>query len=1169
MISESRLSSLLTALREAGVGVGVAEVARLQAVFSRQPNLRGNEDTTRDRLEGLLRAVLVKSLEDSQVFERVFAAWFERAEGEVRQRIASMSTQRQLDTLVVPRWKPRKRDRKNRPWRQATAFLVLALGLATAWYVWRPSPPPPPASQNGGQKPLPQPLPPVTTSPVQPPQALPTEENPKSPIGPIPPPESLAPKVWSGWPALAIGLLALAIGAGIWGRLRNRRWVPDRAPEPVLPGPPRVFLSVPVLPGAQLLSPRQQEALVWGIGYYLAEEPTRRLDLAATVRATARAAGFPELRFDRARYSREVWLWTDEATDDPALQRLADEVETLLGAYGLPVERAMFRGLPDRLVAEGGQAFAPNEIDERRDVAMVAVLTDGRILAHQWAASDQRVRVEALLRALSSWPRLAFIDFSEGNNGLVGILARYGLPLLAPRELAGFLGEARTAEGTGEESGAGTGAGRTDDFAWAAVCALCPSSVAEETAFELRSRLKLSTSPWALRALRQEAPGPPGRLQWGRTDRARRLNWLRGAEEQPRDRVASESLLGKALDLWEKIYKTELEGRDSKAGAAPWRGTPAEEHLRMEHALLRLWRYPSEAVRELYSLYRGALEKPIRQQLAGLSPAGLGGRGQIELPWRWEALAGLPVTQVMLWEMGFAGDALPPLALGRSSRLRLGIGLCLGLGFGMLGVTAWSRPPVTTDCTGILGRPLRVGITEWPGYAGGIVANNGFKPNRDSIYFKQHQLCVEFLLVEDSETRANALALGGEDGLDVVWSTVDSLASELPVLLKKNVKARAIMQVDWSRGGDAIVADASIKRVEDLYHKKIALALFTPSYWLLEYSLQNSTLTAASQSEIVSGLVNSPQDARAAFAARKVDAAVLWEPDVTEALEKRAGSHILVDTSAARNLIADVMVAREDFINTHRQTIQALVEGWVVDGTELANQQPDNVATLLMNNELLYKTLGRTATRRIMEKVQWATLADNTELFNLDGKDSQALFDRIFSQAGMIRRARGYTTFRVESAMAKDDSFLREIYPRSRIERTPNVLSGASPEIPAAPAMAKTIQVNFPLGSDFLDVAAQRVLDEQFVLLPKVFPGAYIRVEGNTDASGGLEANRVLSQHRAIAVVNYLAERYNLPKRQFIATGNGSDNPVASNLTPEGRARNRRIDISIFSSRPQ
>src|SRR5207237_5236579 len=252
----------------------------------------------------------------------------------------------------------------------------------------------------------------------------------------------------------------------------------------------------------------------------------------------------------------------------------------------------------------------------------------------------------------------------------------------------------------------------------------------------------------------------------------------------------------------------------------------------------------------------------------------------------------------------------------------------------------------------LLGRPLRVGVVTWPGYAGGLVANNGFKPNKDCIFWNGHKQTVEFLHIEDADVRAKAFAKGGPDGVDIVWSTVDFWANELPGFVKDGTKARAIMQVDWSRGGDAIVADQSIKTIEDLKGKKISLALFTPSHWLLEYSLENSKLNDLEQADIVKNLVgkNASPDARADFVANKVDAAVVWEPDVTEAISKRPGAHILFSSKTAANLIADIMVAREDFIKDHPDVIKAIVQGRL-EGAGEANRNPDQEGNLLVAQE--------------------------------------------------------------------------------------------------------------------------------------------------------------------------------------------------------------------------
>ena len=470
---------------------------------------------------------------------------------------------------------------------------------------------------------------------------------------------------------------------------------------------------------------------------------------------------------------------------------------------------------------------------------------------------------------------------------------------------------------------------------------------------------------------------------------------------------------------------------------------------------------------------------------------------------------------------------------------------------------------------GLLGRPLRVGIVTWPGYAGGIVANNGFKPNKQCIYWNNHKLLVEFILMEDVDARAKAFARGGKDGVDIVWSTVDFWGNELPGFLKSGVKAKAIMQVDWSRGGDAIVADKSIQRIEDLKNKRISLALFTPSHWLLEYSLQNSSLDESEQERIVKSLVgkNASPDARTDFVAGKVDAAVVWEPDVSEALAKRPGSHILVSTKTAANLIADLMVAREDFIAQHPDVIKAFVAGWF-DGTAEANRAPNKAVSVLMDNEPLYKDLGEKTTREGLSEVRWADLNDNAKMFGLGG--DEPLFDRIFTQASKSWVRRGYITQAVSPKVAKDDQFLRDLYdavPKEVRVPTPKEEFKFPAKAPAAvtaakPVFTKPVNIYFPTGGAALDANGRQVLD-QVALTAQTYSNAYLRVEGNTDNVGSTSANVALSQQRAQAIVNYLVKRYGFSPGRFIAKGNGPAKPVASNATDAGRAKNRRTDILV------
>jgi NitT/TauT family transport system substrate-binding protein len=466
-----------------------------------------------------------------------------------------------------------------------------------------------------------------------------------------------------------------------------------------------------------------------------------------------------------------------------------------------------------------------------------------------------------------------------------------------------------------------------------------------------------------------------------------------------------------------------------------------------------------------------------------------------------------------------------------------------------------------SDRRGKLGRPLRVGVVTWPGYAGGIVANNGFKPNKDCIYWNKYNLEVEFLLMEDINVRNSAFAKGGADGVDIVWSTVDFWANELPGFVDGGVKARAIMQVDWSRGGDAIVADQSITKIEDLRGKKISLALFTPSHWLLESSLAASSLDESAQNQIVKNLVgkNASPDARADFVANKVDAAVVWEPDVTEAKNKRTGAHILVSTETAQNLIADLMVAREDFIKEHPDVIKAFIQGWF-DGTTEANRNPEKAARVLMDNEPLYKDLGEEATRAGLATVKLADLADNTQMFGLDGSDP--LFDRIFKQASQTWVRRGYIKAGLSPDQAKDVTFLKEIYASSPVQASdlPVVKPGGGE---AAPISTKRVNINFESNSSALSPDSIKTIDE-IATLAMTYSNSHILIEGNTDSAGSREHNINLSEQRAQAVVDYLVKNYKqLDKNRFRPKGNGPDKPVQPNTTIQGRAANRRTDIAI------
>jgi OOP family OmpA-OmpF porin len=75
-----------------------------------------------------------------------------------------------------------------------------------------------------------------------------------------------------------------------------------------------------------------------------------------------------------------------------------------------------------------------------------------------------------------------------------------------------------------------------------------------------------------------------------------------------------------------------------------------------------------------------------------------------------------------------------------------------------------------------------------------------------------------------------------------------------------------------------------------------------------------------------------------------------------------------------------------------------------------------------------------------------------------------------------------------------------------------------------------------------------------------------IQVEGYTDSSGPADYNYQLSQKRADAVIQYLAQKYSVPAYKIFLIGLGKDNPVAQNTSAAGRAKNRRVDIRLMEN---
>ena len=107
--------------------------------------------------------------------------------------------------------------------------------------------------------------------------------------------------------------------------------------------------------------------------------------------------------------------------------------------------------------------------------------------------------------------------------------------------------------------------------------------------------------------------------------------------------------------------------------------------------------------------------------------------------------------------------------------------------------------------------------------------------------------------------------------------------------------------------------------------------------------------------------------------------------------------------------------------------------------------------------------------------------------------------------------------------------------------------------------------VHFGFDKANLTAKAKEALDQLGTELPNA-QHSIIVVDGNTDSVGSAEYNYELSKRRADAVIQYLAEKYQVPAYKIYVIGLGKDKPSAENKTAKGRAENRRVDVRLMTN---
>lgn len=684
----AELGDFLAALRLNGVPVGPGEIERLRHLFARQPRL------DRAGLKTLLGALLIKTPAQRQTFEGLFAAWCPDHE-------ADWPEPAEHSTAAPPRPEPLRPGEtapsafEPPPSPSPSRFvqwlpLALAglLALATAiWALW----PPPPVRV------------------IEPPE-LPTQPIPTSPSTDPDLPDQPVNAVWSWrldeikpesvripnrlgpWPLTVLGVIAVALAGGLWWRYRQRFPVIQAKPQPYrgfgwqpLPPPPR--------DDGALIDARARRQLVWNIERFVADDPTRRLNLAKTVDQTARAGGFVRFCFEPAVYERAIWFWLDRHLTSRTPREIAARLGTTLKAAGLEARQGFFTDVPHRVDWPEQLGYRPVAEEGQGRQAQVAIFCDGAGLRRRLDHPLYREETRRLLNGLQHWPRLCFVDCSTSGDQLAALFAAYHfrLEVVGLAQLPDWLGGVAVDELIPVPTEAGLfGPARQ----WAAVVALGGGQADAAAAHTLRAVLGLAASPWLIDRILAENARPESRR--------RLINWLLRSEPLDDDLPRSDSLARRALKWWRARHEEAYRDKQAQENPLlPWQNSLASRRWQVEHALLRLYTEPEAAAARLTELADAELQAEINGRLGEFAaadhrPTDRDDDGaRIYLTWRFAERPA--TTRHRLRELGFAsgpfrGESPPPLK--DAPRLALASTLLVALALAAFAVAGyrWMTP---------------------------------------------------------------------------------------------------------------------------------------------------------------------------------------------------------------------------------------------------------------------------------------------------------------------------------------------------------------------------------------------------------------------------------------------------------------------------------------------
>jgi outer membrane protein OmpA-like peptidoglycan-associated protein/ABC-type nitrate/sulfonate/bicarbonate transport system substrate-binding protein len=422
--------------------------------------------------------------------------------------------------------------------------------------------------------------------------------------------------------------------------------------------------------------------------------------------------------------------------------------------------------------------------------------------------------------------------------------------------------------------------------------------------------------------------------------------------------------------------------------------------------------------------------------------------------------------------------------------------------------------------------------------------------------------------IEDQANYAQRLESLNKGELDMAVATVDSYLFNG---VKTQYPGTIVAVLDESKGGDALLAwKDKLPTLDSLRQNKTAKIAFTPdspSDHLLKAIAVHFDITHLKQRQNWPVLTQGSEDALQRLLNKDVDAAVLWQPDVSKALAKE-GIHLLLGTDQTRQLIVDVLMAGKKIMRDKPEIITLLLTEYF----HTLKFYRDNNSELLDDVEAITK-LDDDSIESLLKGVQWQGLTENAHKWfgtiAVNGLPEQELIETINSSINIFI---DYGSMTMSPLPGNDpyrlisSHFIAEVYQQLGLPTDTVIvekhkfkeISDQQWQNLQQVGKLKIRPVIFSSGTDALTLDDKMQLDVAESTL-KHYPDFRILIRGHTSTRGDAILNKALSQDRADAVARYLMITHDIPAQRIKAIGYGGEQPLPQLPSESRRAYSYRL----------